>query len=483
MSTQPFASNAPPDRQLPSSTTPPPRKRRHRWIWVVVLLAFGLLFYLVITQHQKSQQAAMGGGRRGMMTGPVPVVPATSKTGSLGIYLDAIGTVTPVYQDSITAQVTGVITEVHYREGQFVRKGDPLIDIDSRPYAAQLAEAQGSLERDQNLLAEAQMDLTRYQQAWAKNAIPRQTLEDQEKLVLQDQGTVKNDEGVVQYDQVQVAYCHITSPITGRVGLRLMDPGNLVTANSTTTLVVVTQMQPITVIFTLAEDNLGQVLAQMHKGTTLSVEAWDRSNANQVGTGKLLTVDNQIDTTTGTVKARAQFQNSNGALFPNEFVNTRLLVNTLENQILVPSSAIQHNGDTAFVYLIKPGPGNPNAAQGGGGAGQTGASSSGAGSQGGASGKGGGSARGGSQSGGAQGGASGQGGAGGSGEKAQYHVVMQVVKTGATDNGWTAVQGIASGVMVANSSFDKLQDQSDVSISKVGIPEQQTTISGESSAP
>ncbi len=162
----------------------------------------------------------------------------------------------PLYTDSITAQVTGVITAVHYREGQYVRKGDPLIDIDARPYAAQLAQAQGLLERDQNPLAEAQMDLDRYKQAWAKNAIPRQTLEDQEKLVLQDQGTVKNDEGTVQYDQVQVDYCHITSPISGRVGLRLVDPGNLVTANSTTTLVVVTQEQPITVIFTLGEDNL-----------------------------------------------------------------------------------------------------------------------------------------------------------------------------------------------------------------------------------
>ena len=266
------------------------------------------------------------------------------------------------------------------------------------------------------------------------------------------------------------------------------------TANSTTTLVVVTQMQPITVIFTLAEDNLGQVLAQMHKGAKLSVEAWDRSNANQIATGKLLTVDNQIDTTTGTVKVRSQFQNADGALFPNEFVNARLLVNTLENQILVPSSAIQHNGDTAFVYLIKPGPGNPNAAssQGSGGSSQTGSGSpnggasqgggsQGSGSQGSGSRKGGGSRSGGAQGGGS--GQSGSAGANGGGGKAQYHVVMQTVKTGATDNGWTAVQGIASGVMVANSSFDKLQDQSDITISKVGIPDTQTSISGESNAP
>jgi multidrug efflux system membrane fusion protein len=414
-----------------------------------------------------------------MMAGvAVPVVPATAKTGSLGIYLQAIGTVTPVYTASITAQVTGVITAVHYREGQIVKKGDPLIDIDSRTYEAQLAESQGALERDQNLLAQAQMDLTRYQQAWAKNAIPRQTLEDQEKLVLQDQGTVKNDEGAVQYATVQVAYCHIVAPITGRVGLRLMDPGNLVTANSTTTLVVVTQLQPITVIFTLAEDNLEQVLAQMRHGKALNVDAWDRDRSTKLASGKLMTVDNQIDTTTGTVKLRAQFQNSNGVLFPNQFVNTRLLVNTLDNQIMVPSSAIQHNGDVAFVYLIKPGPGNPNAANP-----QANPSSSqaGNGSPNGGTKQGGGSRKGGGQSdGGKQGGGSGQakGGA-----KAAYHVVMQVVKTGVTDNGWTAVTGIASGTVVANSSFDKLTDQADIAISNVGIPDDQTTISGESSAP
>jgi len=485
MSTQPSASIAPPDRQLPPTTDPPARKRRHWWIWAVVLIAFGLLFYWVITEKRTAAPAAGGGGRRGMMAGvAVPVVPATAKTGSLGIYLEAIGTVTPVYTASITAQVTGVITEVHYREGQIVKKGDPLVDIDSRTYAAQLAESQGALERDQNLLAQTQMDLTRYQQAWAKNAIPRQTLEDQEKLVLQDQGTVKNDEGAVQYAQVQLGYCHIVSPITGRVGLRLMDPGNLVTANSTTTLVVVTQLQPITVIFTLAEDNLEQVLAQMRHGKALNVDARDRTT--KLAAGKLMTVDNLIDTTTGTVKLRAQFQNPNGVLFPNQFVNTRLLVNTLDNQIMVPSSAIQHNGDVAFVYLIKPGPGNPNAAnpQGNPGSSQGGGSPSGGANPGGGSGKGGGK-RGGS-GGGKQGGGSGQGGGQGSGQggaKAAYHVEMQVVKTGVTDNEWTAVTGIPSGTMVANSSFDKLQDQSDIAISKVGIPDAQTTISGESNAP
>jgi membrane fusion protein, multidrug efflux system len=210
---------------------PAPKKRRHLWIWAVVLIAFGLLFYWVIQHQQKSQSAAAGGGRRAGMGGPVPVTTATAQKGSMGIYFDALGTVTPVYTDSITAQVTGVVTQVHYREGQAVRKGDPLIDLDDRLYKAQLVQAQGTLEHDQQVLAQAQMDLERYQQAWAKNAIPRQTLEDQEKLVLQDQAAVKQDEGTVQYDQVQVEYCHITAPISGRVGLRLVDPGNLVTAN------------------------------------------------------------------------------------------------------------------------------------------------------------------------------------------------------------------------------------------------------------
>jgi membrane fusion protein, multidrug efflux system len=397
-----------------------PKKRRHWWIWAIILLLFGLLFYWVIRQHNASQQVVSGRGR-GAMTGPVPVTYATAANGSIGVYLDAIGTVTPVYTASITAQVTGVITTVHYREGQFVHKGDALIDIDDRPYQAQLAEAEGTLERDQNLLAEAQMDLKRYQDAWAKNAIPRQTLEDQEKLVLQDQGTVKNDEGVVQYDQVQVDYCHIVSPISGQAGLRLVDPGNLVTANSTTTLVVVTQTTPITVIFTLAEDSLPQVLTQMHGGKPLPVQAYDRTQQTLLGAGKLITVNNQIDTTTGTVKLRAQFDNAKGLLFPNQFVNTRLLVKTLQNQTLVTSSAIQHNGSTDFVYVIQ----NPD-------------------------------------------------------DPKNAKAVMQKVKSGISDKGNTAVTGIKPGTVVADSSFQKLVDKSPVYQSKVALP---STDDSEDSAP
>jgi multidrug efflux system membrane fusion protein len=490
MSSQPSASIAPPDRQLPPETErPAPRKRRHRWIWAVVLILFGLLFYWIITQHGNAPPAAGGGGgRRMMMTGPIPVVPATATTGDLGVYLNAIGTVTPVYTDNITAQVTGVITAVHYREGQEVRKGDPLIDIDPRQFEATLQQAQGILQRDQNLLAEAQMDLTRYQTAWSKNAIPRQTLEDQEKLVLQDQGTVKNDEGTVAYDQVQLGYAHITSPITGRVGLRLVDPGNLVTANSTLTLVTVTQMQPITVVFTLPEDNLQQVLDQMRRGHRMPVEAWNHDNSQQLGSGLLTTMDNVIDTTTGTVKLRATFENREESLFPNQFVNTRLLVTTMKDQVLVPSSAIQHNGDMAFVYLIKPGPGStPTGGGQGRGAQGRGANQTGS-AQGNSTNEAGTTAPTGvpPKQAGRRGGGQPAGTGAGEGREAEgppYHVIQQTVKTGVSDRNNTAVEGINAGDMVANSSFDKLTNNATIFLSKQGIPTTQTTISGESAAP
>ncbi|MGD0347781.1 MAG: efflux RND transporter periplasmic adaptor subunit [Terracidiphilus sp.] len=434
------------------------QKRRHRWIWVIILLLFGLLFFWVYKQHSASTAAPAGGSnRRGAMAGPVPVTVATATQGSIGVYLNAIGTVTPLYTDTITSQVTGVITAVHYREGQVVHKGDPLIDIDSRTYEAQLAQAEGMLERDQSLLAEAQMDQKRYQDAWAKNAIPRQTLEDQEKVVLQDQGTVKNDEGTVQYDKVEVAFCHITAPIDGRVGLRLADPGNLVTANSSTALVVVTQIQPVTVIFTLAEDSLSQVLDQMRGGKTLSVEAFDRTNTKLIATGRLIAVNNQIDTVTGTVQLRAQFDNSKGQLFPNEFVNTRLLVKTLDNQTLVPSSAIQHNGAKDFVYLIQ---GLTPKAAGN----STGKANSGQGS-------------GHQGSGGKSGNGGGNGASGGSGASNQPvgKAVQTTVKSGISDQGNTIViSGLKPGDVVANSSFQKLIDGSPVTLSTVTIPSTDT---------
>jgi multidrug efflux system membrane fusion protein len=312
-----------PDHQLSA----PPSKSGKSWIlWVTLLLIIAVVAYYFLHNRgsgQNAKTAASGSGSRGgraRMTGPVPVTVATANKGNIGVYLDAIGTVTPVYTTTVTAQASGVITAVDYREGQFVHKGDALIDIDPRPYQATLLQAQGTLEHDANVLAQAQMDLERYRTAWARNGINKQLLDDQEKIALQDQGTVKNDQGTVDYDQVQLSYCHITSPISGQVGLRLVDPGNVVAASGTTNLVVITQMQPTTVIFTLAEDSLEQVLGRMRQMHSLPVDAWDRNSANKLATGKLFTINNQIDTTTGTVKLRATFDNKNGALFPNQFV-------------------------------------------------------------------------------------------------------------------------------------------------------------------
>ena len=321
-------------------------------VWVVILALFGLLFWWVMHRKQ-APAAAGGGGRRGAIGGTVTLNVRTAKKGSIGVYLDAIGTVTPVYTTTLISQVTGVISQVNYREGQLVRRGELLIQIDPRQYEANVLAAQGALDRDTNLLAQAEMDLKRYQDAWARNAIPKQTLDDQEKLVLQDQGTVKADQGTLQFDQVQLAYTHIASPISGRVGLRLVDPGNLTVASAATALAVVTQLQPITVVFTIPEDNVSQLEQQMKHGKPLLVDALDRSNQSNLASGKLEATDNQIDTTTGTLKLRAIFDNKDNALFPNQFVNARLLLQTLENVVLIPSSAIQHNGDTSYVFLIQ----------------------------------------------------------------------------------------------------------------------------------
>ena len=342
-----------PDHQLAA----PPKSGSYWIVWTLLVLAVVAGVYIYMRNHKEAQNskagsgAAGGGGGRARMTGPVPVTVATATKGNIGVYLDALGTVTPVYTTEITPQAAGVITAVNYHEGQYVRKGDPLIEIDPRPYEATLTQAEGALERDTNVLAQAQMDLERYKQAWARNGINKQLLDDQDKIVLQDQGTVKNDLGTVDYDKVQLSYCHITSPISGKAGLRLVDPGNVVQAGSTTPLVVVTQMQPITVIFQIPEDDLEQIMPRLRNGA-LTVDAWDRSETNKLATGKLTTTNNQIDTTTGTLKMRATFENRNDVLFPNQFVNTKLLVNTLNGVTLIPTGAVQHNGQVAFVYLI-----------------------------------------------------------------------------------------------------------------------------------
>src|SRR5271157_5412054 len=260
-----------PDHQLPAFV--PRHKGLHVVMWILLLLIVAVPLLLVLHHHEEAKKAAAA---KPVAPG-ITITSATAQKGTAGVYFDSIGTVTPVYTDSITSQVNGLVDTVHYTEGQRVRKGDPLVDIDSRPYRAMLLQAQGTLERDENQLAQAQMDLERYRAAWARNAIAKQTLDDQEKLVLQETGTVKNDQGTVQFDQIQVDYCQITAPIAGRVGLRLVDPGNVVQSAGTITLAVITQMQPITVIFTIPEDSLGPVQARLRKKAKLTVDAFDRT--------------------------------------------------------------------------------------------------------------------------------------------------------------------------------------------------------------
>jgi len=320
--------------------------RKVWWIVAGVVLVVVVVVFLVWRHFDQAKK----------ITPPPPkiaVTTATATEGNIGVYLDAIGTVSPVYTALISSQVNGLVVAVHYTEGQLVHKGDLLIDIDSRTYLANLLQAQGALERDENLLAQAKMDLERYRAASARNAIAKQIVDDQEKLVLQDEGTVKNDQGVVEFDQVEVEYCHITAPIAGRVGLRLVDPGNVVQSSGGATLAVITQLTPITVVFTVPEDSLGPVAVQLRKKAKLTVDVFDRTAQTKIASGKLLALDNQIDTTTGTVKARSIFDNQTDVLFPNQFVNTRLLVNTLQGVTLVPASAIQQNGEASFVYVIQ----------------------------------------------------------------------------------------------------------------------------------
>ena len=346
-------------------------QRRHKWYWLAAAVLLAITFVLVhrftaTSDNTKASghggaagasgaggSAAAGGGGRNAQ-GPAAITVGESKTGNINVYNDALGTVTPVYTVTVYSQVTGRVMNVYYHEGQLVHKGQPLVEIDPRPYEATLHQAEGTLKHDQGVLAEAQIDLSRYQDAFARNAIARQQLEDQQQIVQQDQGTVVADQGTVDYDKVQLAYCHIVAPITGRVGLRLVDPGNTVFSGSGSTLVVITQLAPITVVFNVSEDALPEIQQQMKVQKSLTVDAFDRSNDKQIDTGRLSSLDNEIDTTTGTVKFRAAFENKKATLFPNQFVNARLLVKTLNNVVLVPSAAVQHNGTAAFVYIVKP---------------------------------------------------------------------------------------------------------------------------------
>jgi len=313
---------------------------------VVILLALG------IYETVRWVKSASPSGGRFPQAALQTVGASTVALGDVRVIVNALGTVTPLATVTVQTQINGQLTEVGFTEGQLVKKGDFLAQIDQRPYEYLKEQFEGQLAHDQGLLAQAQMDLTRYQTLAQQNSIARQQAEDQVFIVQQYAGSVKQDQGLVDAQALNIAYCRIVSPITGRVGLRLVDPGNYVQTTNSSGIAVITQLQPITVIFSIPEDELPGIMPQFNAGTPLTVTAYDRGNLRELATGKVAAIDNQIDTTTGTVKVRAQFDNTDNALFPNQFVNARLLVQTLQNVVTVPTPAIQRGAPGAYVYVI-----------------------------------------------------------------------------------------------------------------------------------
>src|ERR1051326_6216049 len=388
----------PPSDESPEEPPPPPpvvqRRRRMRrpLLMFVLLLIAGLTGFFILQRRQKVTVAAASKSQPAPPS--VAISTAVAQQGSIGVYINALGSVAPVYTVTVKSRVDGQLISVNYREGQMVKKGDLLAQIDARPFQAQLEQAEGQYQRDKPLLENANVDLNRYQLAFSKNAIPKQQLDTQVATVHQYEGVVKIDQGQIDTAKVNLSYCRITSPITGRVGLRLVDPGNIVHAADTNGMLVITQLEPINVLFSVAEDYLPQIRQQLHRGSRLTVDAFDRTQQTKLSTGALLTFDNQIDTTTGTIKLKAVFPNQDNALFPNQFVNARLLVNTQHGVILIPTVAIQRNAQESFVYVLKP----------------------------------------------------------------DQTVTMQTISVGTTDGNVTAVEGINAGDVIAMDGFDKLQN-------------------------
>ena len=340
-------------RLIPDPLARPWVKARPRSRWrigigaiVLVLLAFG-----IYETARWVKTASPPGGR--FPQGALQTVGASTATlGDVRVILNELGTVTPLATVTVQTQINGQLTDVGFTEGQLVKKGDFLAQIDPRPYQYLKEQYEGQLAHDQGLLAQAQMDQKRYETLAQQNSIARQQAEDQIFIVQQYAGSVKQDQGLVDAQALNISYCRIVSPITGRVGLRLVDAGNYVQTTNTSGIAVITQLQPISVVFTLPEDDLPEITPQFTAGSPLIVTAYDRANLRQLAVGKVSAIDNQIDTTTGTVKVRAQFDNENNALFPNQFVNVRLLVKTLQNAVTVPTSAIQRGAPGTYVYVI-----------------------------------------------------------------------------------------------------------------------------------
>jgi membrane fusion protein, multidrug efflux system len=333
---------------------PRPQKKRRWWAWtlVIVLGAVGgfWTFARGAQGAKDARTAAPSGG--GQAARGVPVVAARARTGDMNVYLTGLGAVTPLNTVTVHSRVDGELNSVNFTEGQIVQKGDVLAQIDPRPFEVQLTQAEGQLAKDDAMLKNAKVDLERFQALVEQGIIPKQQLDTQVALVNQLVGAVKSDQGQIDSAKLNLVYSHITSPLTGRVGLRLVDPGNVIHATDPNGLVIITQLDPITVVFTLPEDVLPQIQEQTRGGRKLEIDAYDRDLKRKLGIGTLMTLDNQIDLTTGTIKLKALFDNKADALFPNQFVNARLLVSKVQNAVIVPSAAVQRSPQSQYVYVI-----------------------------------------------------------------------------------------------------------------------------------
>jgi multidrug efflux system membrane fusion protein len=328
-----------------------------RWVWFAVLAVVAIALYFLwpnIKAITSGGASKAGADKKGGRAPLPPVVPVKATRGNIGVYYTGLGAVTPIYTDTIKSRVDGELMSVHYKEGDVVQKGDLLIEIDPRPYQVALEQAEGSLLRDQAILNNARVDLTRYETLLKQNAVPEQQLATQKATVEQDEGIVKSDQGAIDAAKLNLVYSKIIAPISGQVGLRLVDPGNIVHAADTNGLLVITQIQPISVIFTINENQLPAVLKRYRAGQRLEVDAYNSDKTTKLAQGYLGTIDNQIDQSTGTLKLRALFDNKQYELFPNQFVNARLLVEEKRNITLLNSAAIQRNSTSTYVYLIKP---------------------------------------------------------------------------------------------------------------------------------
>jgi multidrug efflux system membrane fusion protein len=345
-----------------SSAAPPAKAKSRWWLWIVILavVAIGIWYYRGHSTSEAGATAAPGAAGKGKggaggagMT--VPVVVATAQKGDLPVYLIGIGSATAFNTVTVRSRVDGQIVKVNFTEGQFVHAGDALIEIDPRPYQVMLEQAEGQLAKDQAQLHDVQVDFERYTLLFNEGVIPKQQVDTQQAQVGQFQGAIKADQATIDNAKLQLVYARITAPISGRVGLRLVDQGNIVHASDTAGLLVITQLQPISVIFTLPQDQLQQVLIKLRGGGQLPVEAYDRDDITKITDGKLATIDNQIDPTTGTYKLKSIFSNENNVLFPNQFVNVHMLVDTKRNLVIVPAAAIQRGPQGTYVYAVSAG--------------------------------------------------------------------------------------------------------------------------------